>query len=134
MQEFATLKSSQSGRVKDFDTSPRWLMDIETRRNCTYCVIVTDEQRSTQTQMEDAYQIAGVIVIYAHDTLDSRATLDLMIEDAIAVLRRAFLSLTGEIQNASVDSITTSEASSAEGDWPQAVIRWICIHQRAGMV
>jgi hypothetical protein len=60
--------------------------------------------------------------------------MDLMIEDAIEVLRRAFQALSGVIERAMVESVTTTEASTAEADWPQAVIRWTALHRREAMV
>jgi|CXWL01.1.fsa_nt_gi hypothetical protein len=132
--EFETMKEARSGRVTEFDVSLRWLTETETKRGGTYCVIVTDEQRTSQTLRDDAYQLSGAVVLYAQDSKDARAKMDLMIEDALDVLRRAFQSLQGEIQKAAVESITTTEASTAEGDWPQAVIRWSAVHRRAVMV
>lgn len=134
VQEFQALKQSGVGRVPEFDISLRWLTETETKRAGTYCVIVTDEQRSGQTLQADAYQLSGAVVLYAQDTKDARAKMDLMIEDALEVLRRAFQALSGTIQKAAVESVTTTEASTAEGDWPQAVIRWSAVHRRAVMV
>ena len=132
--EFETMQAARSGLVPEFDISLRWLTETETKRAGTYCVIVTDEQRTSQTLQHDAYQLSGAVVSYAQDTKDARAKMDLMIEDALAVLRRAFQALTGVLQKASVESVTTTEASTAEGDWPQAVIRWSAVHRRAVMV
>lgn len=134
MDEFRRLRDSGSARVMDFELSFRWLTETETKRAATYCVIVTDETRNAQTLQNDAYQLTGAVVLYAHDATDARAKLDGMIEDAIEVLRRAFQALQGTVQKAAVDSVTTTEASTAEGDWPQAVIRWSGIHRRAVMV
>lgn len=132
--EFTTLKDNQSGRVPAFDISARWLSPDETKRQATYCVIVTDESRSPQTLQDDMYDMTVVLVLYANDTTDARAKLDSMIDDAIDVLRRAFRALGEVVQRAHIDVITTTEASNAEDDWPQAVIRWTVVHQRQGMV
>lgn len=133
MTEFDNLKKSQSGRVREFDTSPRWITQEETKRSSTYCVIVTDESRTSFTQEHDTYQLSGAVILYANDATDPRAKLDLMIEDAIDVLRRAFEGLRDTFFKAALDSITTTESSTAEGDWPQAVIRWNGTHTRAVM-
>lgn len=132
--EFAVLRESGSARVPEFEVSLRWLSPDETKRQASYCVVVTDESRAGQTQQQDLYLLSGVVVLYAHDTSDARAKMDDMIEDAVEVLRRAFQVLAGVIQHASVDSVTTTEASPAEKDWPQAVIRWTARHRRAVMV
>jgi hypothetical protein len=132
--EFLVLAENGSGRVPEFDVSLRWLSPDETKRAATYCVIVTDESRAGQTLEQDAYQVSGAVVLYAHDTKDARGKMDLMIEDAIEVLRQAFRVLTGVIQTAVVESVTTTEASTAEQEWPQAVIRWTALHRRAVMV
>jgi hypothetical protein len=134
MAEFTALKARASGRVKEFDISPRFLTQEETKRGSTYCVIVTDETRGGHSLDKDTYTLSGAVIIYANDTTDPRAKLDLMIEDAIDVLRRAFEALTNTFMKAVVDSIQTTESSTAEGDWPQAVIRWNGIHRRAVMV
>lgn len=135
LSEFQTLSKSGAGRVPAFETSPRWLSVDETKRASTYCVVVTDETPRKQTHQHDLYELTGVVVIYANDTKDARAKLDLMIEDAIEVLRRAFEALRqGYILSASIDTVTTTEASTAEDDWPQAVIRWTATHHRPGMV
>lgn len=134
LSEFQVLKKNGAGRVPEFETSPRWLSPDETKRASTYCVVVTDESRQSHTQEVDVYELTGALVLYAHDTTDSRAKLDLMIEDAIDVLRRAFRSIGNAIQQAHVDTITTTEASNAEDNWPQAVIRWTVAHRRGGMV
>lgn len=132
--EFETMREARSGRVPEFDIGLRWLTEMETKRAATYCVVVTDEQRTSHTLQDDTYQLSGAVVLYAHDTTDARAHMDLMIEDAIQVLRRAFQALTVMIQKAGVESVTTTEASTAEADWPQAVIRWSAVHRRAVMV
>jgi hypothetical protein len=134
VEEFHIVKNSQSGQVQEFDIELRWLSPEETTRSSTYCVIVTDETRSGQTLEHDAYQLTGAVVLYAKDTSDARAKLDLMIEDAINVLRRAFQALKDTFQKAALETITTSEASTAEGDWPQAVIRWSGVHRRPVIV
>lgn len=132
--EFQVLKENESGRVQEFDVSVRWLAPDETKRAATYCVVVTDESLSPDTQQSDEYELTGVLVLYAHDTKDARAKLDLMIEDALDVLRRSFRRLNGTIRGASIESITTTEASKAEDDWPQAVMRWKATHEREGML
>lgn len=134
VDEFDRLKTSASGRVPEFDISLRWLTETETKRASTYCVIVTDEQRNAHTLQDDTYQLSGAVVLYAHETTDARAKLDLMIEDAIEVLRRAFQAMPDKLQKANVESITATEASTAEGDWPQAVIRWNATHTRPVIV
>jgi hypothetical protein len=131
--EFNVMKDTRSGRVPEFDISLRWLAETETKRSSTYCIIITDENMKLQTQQDDAYELMGAVVLWANDTTDARAKLDLMIEDAFAVLRRAFLALRGVIQSPAVQSVTTTEASTADDVWAQAVIRWMCIHQRAAM-
>lgn len=133
VSEMNVLKNSGAGRVPEFDVSLRFLTQEETKRASTYCVIVTDETRSASTMQDDTYQLNGAVVIYAHDTSDARAKLDLMIEDALDVLRRAFQAIRGTFLKLAVDSITTSEASTVEGDWPQAVIRWSGVHHRPVM-
>lgn len=132
--EFETMQAAGSGRVQEFDISLRWLTETETKRASTYCIIVTDEQRTSHTLHDDAYQLSGVIVLYAQDTRDARAKIDLMLEDAIEVLRRAFHGMASVLQKASVESITTSEGSTAEAYWTQGVIRWSGVHRRAVMV
>lgn len=135
ISEFQVLGKSGAGRVPEFETSPRWLSVDETKRASTYCVVVTDETPQKQTHQHDLYELTGVVVLYANDTKDARAKLDLMIEDAIEVLRRAFESLRqAYILTASIETVTTTEASTAEDDWPQAVIRWTVRHRREGMV
>lgn len=134
VKEFETVQAARSGRVPEFDISLRWLSETETKRSATYCVIVTDEQRNAQTLQDDAYQLSGAVVLYAKDTTDARAKMDLMIEDALDVLRRAFQALQGVIEKAAVESVTTTEASTAEADCPQAVVRWSAVHRRAVMV
>lgn len=132
--EFQVLREAESGRVPEFEVSLRWLSPEETKRASTYCVIVTDETRTAATLKVDNYQMTGAVVLYANDTRDARAKMDLMIEDAIEVLRRAFQALSGVIERAMVESVTTTEASTAEADWPQAVIRWTALHRREAMV
>lgn len=132
--EFAVLFNLESGRVPEFDISLRWLGADETKRASTYCVIVTDETRTAGTLTHDNFLLMGAVVLYAHDTRDPRAKLDLMIEDALEALRRSFRSLGALIERASVEEVKTSEASSAEGEWPQAVIRWTALHRREVMV
>lgn len=132
--EFHVLQESEAGRVPTFDVSLRWLSPDETKRASTYCIVVTDETRTSQTLMDDAYELTGALVLYAYDKNDARAKLDLMIEDAIDVLRRAWQSLRGTLQEAMLDTINTSEASTAEDSMPQAVIRWKAVHRRAVMV
>lgn len=132
--EFETLEKSESGRVPVFDVSLRWLTETETKRQATYCVVVTDESRAAATMQHDDYELTGKVVLYANDQKDARAKLDLMIEDALDVLRRAFRAMQGLVQKATIEDITTTEATNIEGDWPQAVIRWTAIHRRAGMV
>lgn len=134
VSEFQIMQENESGTVPEFEISLRWLSPEETKRASTYCVIVTDETRTAGTLKVDNYQLAGAVVLYAHDTRDARAKLDLMIEDTLAVLRRAFQALSGVIERAMVDSVTTTEASTAEDQWPQAVIRWTALHRREVMV
>lgn len=131
--EFTILKNNGSGQVPEFDISLKFLTQEETKRASTYCVIVTDETRTASTMEDDQYQLTGLVVLYAHDTSDARAKLDLMIEDTLDVLRRVFQSIRGTFLKLSIDSVTTSEASTLEGDWPQAVIRWSGIHHRPVM-
>ena len=133
VNEFGKLKATEAGRVSDFDISTIWLTETETKQACTYCVIVTDEERTAGTLENDIYQLTGKVVLYAYDTKDARAKLDLMIEDAIDVLRRAFGAVGSWLQMAHPESVTTSEGSSIEGDWPQAVIRWTATHRRPVM-
>lgn len=128
---FEAMLSSQAGRVPLFDVKKNWLLDTEVKRQATYCVVVTDEARSPNTLSSDFYSLSGVVVIYAFDTADPRAKLDLMIEDTIDVLREVFRSMTGQVQRAMVDGVQATEGSTAEGDWPQAVVRWTAIHTRA---
>ena len=132
--EFNAMRNAQSGRVNVFDTDTHWLLDTETKRSATYCVVVTDEVRTASTLENDTYAMSGVVIIYAYDTTDTRAKLDLMIEDALDVLRLAFRALPGTIQRALVESVQVSEGSTAEGDWTQAVVRWSAVHERAFVV
>jgi hypothetical protein len=133
--QFLVLKETAAGRVAEFDISLRWLNMDETKRASTYCIVVTDEQRNASTLLHDEYELRGVVVLYAYDTTDARAHLDLMIEDTLDVLRRAFrLIQTENIFRALIESITVSEASTAEDAWPQAVVRWTAIHHRAVLV
>lgn len=129
--KFTAMQSTQAGRVQVFEVSKNWLLDTESKRQATYCVVVTDESRSPNTHSSDFYSLSGVVVIYAFDTADPRAKLDLMIEDAIDVLREAFRSLAGQVTRAMIDVVQATEGSTAEGNWPQAVVRWTAIHTRA---
>lgn len=133
VQEFEAMQTGQNGRVVDFDISTRWLIDTETKRKATYCVVVTEESRGSHSLHEDLYTMVGLIILYAHDTTDPRAKLDLMIEDAIDAIRRGLRNVQG-VTRAMIESIQTSEGSTAEGDWPQAVVRWQVQHPRAGVV
>lgn len=133
VDEFEARRDAQAGRVTDFDISLRWLSETEVKRASTYCVVMTDEQRSSQTMQDDEYRLTGVIILYANDSKDSRSKLDDMIEDAMDVLRLTLRALLGTIQSGAIDSVTTTEASTAEGDWTQAVIRWSGIHRRPVM-
>lgn len=128
------MQQNESGTVPEFEISLRWLSPEETKRASTYCVVVTDESRKAGTHQQDEYELSGKVVLYANDQKDARAKLDLMIEDALEVLRRAFRAMQGLVQKATIEEITTTEATNIEGDWPQAVIRWTAIHRRAGMV
>lgn len=130
---FQAMKDDQSGRVQQFDVRVKWLTDQETSGSSTYCVVVTDEVRTGFTLDSDQYELSGVLVIYAYDTKDARAKLDQMIEDAIDVLRTAFRGLVNTVHRAAIETITVSEGSTAEGDWPQAVIRWKAQHIRVGV-
>jgi hypothetical protein len=134
VQEFAVMQQAESGRVPEFDISLRWLTVDEGKRAATYCVLVTDETRNAGTLQYDDYELVGAVVLYAHETRDPRGKLDLMIEDALEVLRRAFRGLEQAIERAMVEEIKTTESSTAEGEWPQAVIRWRALHRRAVMV
>lgn len=134
VQEFAVLKEAESGRVPEFDISLRWLSAEETKRAATYCVLVTDETVTAATLAHDNYELTGAVVLYASDTRDPRGKLDLMIEDALEVLRRALTGLRGVIERAMVEDVKTTESSTAEGEWPQAVIRWKALHRREVMV
>lgn len=132
--EFTAMQTGQNGRVVEFDVNTKWLTDTETKRGATYCVVVTEESRAAHNLLSDIYTMSGVVVIYAYDTADARAKLDLMIEDAIDVLRRAFRALQGTITRAMLDGIQVSEGGTAEGDWPQAVVRWNVLHTRPVLV
>lgn len=134
IQEFNNLRLARSGRVPEFEISTSWLTETETKRVTTYCVIITDESRGELSLAEDAFEMTGAVVLYAMDSADPRGKLDLMIEDAIEVLRRAMSASRSYLQNAKLDSITTSESSTVEGFWTQAVIRWMATHRRAVML
>lgn len=134
LSELHAMKNAGTGRVPMFQISRNWLSHEQTTRNNTYCVVMTDETRNAQTLQDDTYQMTGIVVMYAHDTQDARAVLDLMIEDAIDILRQALKSLIGVIQKGSIESITTTEASTAEGYSAQAVIRWSGVHRRPVVV
>lgn len=129
---FENLKKAAAGRVKDIAVSLRYLTEQETKQASTVCVVVTDEQRNAQTQRHDSYDMTAVVVLYAHDTKDPRAKLDLMIEDAIdTVLLAADGLRQGQtIWKCSLESITADEATTAAGPWAQAVLRWTVAHRR----
>lgn len=131
IQELRNLKTDDSGfGMEDFDVDTRWLTQEETKRKSTYCIVVTDETRSAHSLQHDEYEMNGVIVIYANDTRDARAKLDAMVECAYSALYQAFKGLKDIFFKASAQNFTTSEGSTAEGHWPQAVVRWSATHRR----
>lgn len=128
--QLATLKATGSARVKDFGTSPRYLSAEEARNSTTYCVVVTDETRSTQTLERDAWDATLLVVIYAYDTKDPRAKLDDCIEDGIEQVLRVGASLKDSVWTVHLNEITTDEGTTAAGPWAQAVLRWSVGHRR----
>ena len=131
VQEFDTMKRTGSGTIPAFEVSQNWLTETEAKQSATYCVVVTDETRLPSQLDSDQYELAGAIVIYARDTNDVRAKLDSMIEDALAVVRRSLQSMQPTIERARIDTVSTSEATTAEGPLAQAVIRFTIVHRRA---
>lgn len=133
-QEFETLKRSESGRVREFDVSLLWLSETEVARTSTYCVVVSGERRERQTHSHDLWTVNGKIVVWAHHADDASAKLYEMIEDVHEVLQRAFTALRGIIQSGRADEWNGPERTTISKEWAQAVIPWVCTHQRAGMV
>lgn len=134
LAQFAALKTSGGGRVKEFAFSPRYLSAEEARTSTTYCVVVTDESRTPHTLSLDAWDATLLCILYAYDTKDPRAKLDLCIEDAIEQVLRVGLAMKAQAWTVRLDEISTDEGTTAAGPWAQAILRWSVGHRRMAYV
>lgn len=117
------IADSPSARVPGAQVLTQFCTVEELKKSPTYCVVVTNEDLTLQTQQAIDSKMTVLVVVYVRSESDLRATLDAAIDDVWDTLRVA-QSLRQLVSQLQLDSIETDEGTTIVKQFAQAVMRW----------
>lgn len=118
-----TIDASPTVRQPGGQVVTNYLAVDELRKYPTYCVVVTHEDLTVETQMVADVRLEVMVVIYARDESDVRAALDGAIEDAWDAIRIGQL-VQGVSALVELKTIETDEGTTIAKPFAQAVMKW----------
>jgi len=118
-----TIDASPTVRQPGGLVVTNYLAVNELKKFPTYCVVVTNEELTVETQMVADVLLQALVVIYARDETDVRAALDGAIEDAWEAIRigQMVKSACGFLE---LKTIETDEGTTIAKPFAQAVMKW----------
>ncbi len=117
------IADSPSARVPGAQILTQFCTVEEVKKSPTYCVVVTNEDLTLQTQQAIDSRMTVLVVVYVRSEGDLRTTLDAAIDDVWDTLRVA-QSLRPLVSQLQLDSIETDEGTTIVKPFAQAVMRW----------